>query len=155
MDSDLLQDRTDGDKLRALGKNLLGFSHFDDAFACGPPVMMDEVEVTLHELSITEKPIYLEHFNMPRTSVKRATGIQVEGHMAILRQGEHDRLTSLNVEDDNILDAALHQGTDLPPACKGGACVTCKCKVVGGEVAMITDYSLGTDELAASYVLSR
>lgn len=43
---------------------------------------------------------------------------------------------------------------DLPYACKGGVCATCKCKVLRGKVAMETNYSLEPDELAAGYVLS-
>ena len=49
---------------------------------------------------------------------------------------------------------ALRQGADLPFACKGGVCATCKCKVLRGEVAMAANYSLEADELAAGYVLS-
>lgn len=45
-------------------------------------------------------------------------------------------------------------GADLPYACKGGVCATCKCKVLRGKVAMETNYSLEPDELAAGYVLS-
>ncbi len=51
MDSNLLQGRIDGDKLHALGKTLLDFSRFDDAFICGPSAMMDEAEVALRELA--------------------------------------------------------------------------------------------------------
>lgn len=46
------------------------------------------------------------------------------------------------------------RGADLPYACKGGVCATCKCKVLRGKVAMETNYSLEPDELAAGYVLS-
>ena len=65
-----------------------------------------------------------------------------------------DRLIALSAEDDSILDAALRQGADLPFACKGGVCATCKCKVLRGKVDMATNYSLEPDELAAGYVLS-
>jgi ferredoxin-NADP reductase len=44
MDSDLLQGRIDGDKLRELAAHLLDFSRFDEAFICGPAAMMDEAE---------------------------------------------------------------------------------------------------------------
>ena len=154
MDSDLLQGRIDGDKLHALGKTLLDFSRFDDAFINGPSAMMDEAEVALRELGVPEKSIHLERFNTPGTSVKRATGVQAEGRTVTIRQDGRDRLISLNAEDDSILDAALRQGADLPFACKGGVCATCKCKVVSGEVAMAANYSLEADEVAAGYVLS-
>ena len=55
---------------------------------------------------------------------------------------------------DNILDAALSAGADLPYACKGGVCSTCKCKVLSGEVAMKINYALEADEVAQDFVLS-
>jgi ring-1,2-phenylacetyl-CoA epoxidase subunit PaaE len=49
MDSDLLQGRIDGDKLRARRPSA-GFQPFDEAFICGPAAMMDEAEAALREL---------------------------------------------------------------------------------------------------------
>ncbi len=154
MDSDLLQGRIDGDKLRQLADHLLDFSRFDEAFICGPAAMMDEAEATLRELGVAEKSILLERFNTPGGNVKRAAGVQAEGRTVTIRQDGRDRLIALSAEDDSILDAALRQGADLPFACKGGVCATCKCKVLRGEVAMAANYSLEADELAAGYVLS-
>jgi ring-1,2-phenylacetyl-CoA epoxidase subunit PaaE len=65
MDSDLLQGRIDGDKLRQLADHLLDFSRFDEAFICGPAAMMDEAEAALRELGVAEKSIHLERFNTP------------------------------------------------------------------------------------------
>lgn len=114
MDSDLLQGRINGDKLRELAAHLLDFSRFEHAFICGPAAMMDEAEIALRELGVPEDAIHLERFNTP----------------------------------------VARQGADLPFACKGGVCATCKCKVLRGEVAMAANYSLEADELAAGYVLS-
>lgn len=154
MDSDLLQGRIDGAKLRALSGRLLDFSRVDEAFICGPAVMMDDAEAALGELGMAANSIHLERFNTPGSSVKRATGVQAEGRTVTIRQDGRDRLVALSAEDDSILDAALRQGADLPFACKGGVCATCKCKVLSGEVAMAANYSLEADELAAGYVLS-
>ena len=55
---------------------------------------------------------------------------------------------------DNILDAALGAGADLPFACKGGVCATCKCKVIDGEVAMKVNYALEEEEVSQNFVLS-
>ena len=44
-------------------------------------------------------------------------------------------------EYDNILDAALGAGADLPFACKGGVCSTCKCRVIEGAVEMKINYA--------------
>lgn len=154
MDSDLLQGRINGDKLRELAAHLLDFSRFEYAFICGPAAMMDEAEIALRELGVPQDAIHLERFNTPDSRARRATGVQAEGRAVTIRQDGRDRTIALSAEDDSILDAALRQGADLPFACKGGVCATCKCKVLRGEVAMAANYSLEADELAAGYVLS-
>ena len=116
--------------------------------------MMDEAEATLKALGMAEKSLHLERFNTPGTAVKRAVSVQAEGQKVIVRQDGRDREIVLTADDDSILDAALRQGADLPYACKGGVCATCKCKVLRGQVDMATNYSLEPDELAAGYVLS-
>ena len=55
---------------------------------------------------------------------------------------------------DNLLDGALAAGADLPFACKGGVCSTCKCKIVEGSVKMKVNYALEEAEVAKHYVLS-
>jgi ring-1,2-phenylacetyl-CoA epoxidase subunit PaaE len=55
---------------------------------------------------------------------------------------------------NNILDAALANGADLPFACKGGVCSTCKAKVIEGKVEMEVNYALEEEEVAAGYVLT-
>src|SRR5690606_5413159 len=55
---------------------------------------------------------------------------------------------------ENILDAALQQGADLPYACKGGVCCTCRAKLVEGEVDMEVNYALEPDELANGFILT-
>jgi ring-1,2-phenylacetyl-CoA epoxidase subunit PaaE len=57
-------------------------------------------------------------------------------------------------EYDNILDAALGAGSDLPFACKGGVCSTCKCEVIDGSVEMKVNYALSDKEVSQNLVLS-
>jgi len=52
------------------------------------------------------------------------------------------------------LDAALGAGADLPFACKGGVCSTCKCKLLEGNVEMKVNYALEEEEVAQDFVLS-
>ena len=54
----------------------------------------------------------------------------------------------------NILDAALENGADLPYACKGGVCATCRAKIDEGEVEMDVNYSLEPDEVERGFVLT-
>ena len=60
----------------------------------------------------------------------------------------------LDEDGPNILDAALHHGADVPFACKGAVCCTCKAKVMEGKVEMDLNYALEEDELEAGYVLT-
>ena len=57
-------------------------------------------------------------------------------------------------EYDNILDGALAAGADLPFACKGGVCSTCKCRVIEGGVEMKVNYALDEKEVSQKLVLS-
>jgi ring-1,2-phenylacetyl-CoA epoxidase subunit PaaE len=53
-----------------------------------------------------------------------------------------------------VLDAAQAARADLPYACKGGVCGTCRAKLVAGEVHMRRNYALEGAELADGYVLT-
>ena len=55
---------------------------------------------------------------------------------------------------DTILDGALAAGADLPFACKGGVCSTCKCRVIEGSVEMKINYALDENEVKQNLVLS-
>jgi ring-1,2-phenylacetyl-CoA epoxidase subunit PaaE len=78
----------------------------------------------------------------------------VEGVEVTIIDGGKEFLFTMTKEFDNILDAALNAGADLPFACKGGVCSTCKCQVKDGEVEMKINYALEEDELAQNLVLS-
>jgi ring-1,2-phenylacetyl-CoA epoxidase subunit PaaE len=57
-------------------------------------------------------------------------------------------------KDTTILDAALENAMDAPYACKAGVCSTCRCKVLEGEVEMVTNHALEDYEVEKGYVLS-
>lgn len=153
-ESELLSGRLDGAKLKALGAQLLDVKGFDRTFICGPQSMMQESEAALLEMGVAPQNIFIEHFNTPGTAPSRRSREQAAGKIVTLRQDGRDRKITLDSHDESILDAALRQGADLPYACKGGVCATCRCKVLSGEVEMGTNYSLEPDQLAAGYVLS-
>jgi ring-1,2-phenylacetyl-CoA epoxidase subunit PaaE len=56
--------------------------------------------------------------------------------------------------DTAILDAAQRLRPDLPFACKGGVCGTCRARVTEGEVRMRRNYALEQGEVDAGYVLT-
>lgn len=153
-DSELLSGRLDGAKLKQLGDHLLDVKGFDRTFICGPQSMMQAAETALKEMGVAQQDIYLEHFNTAGVMPGARSRAQAAGKTVILRQDGVDRQITLTAGDESILDAALRQGADLPYACKGGVCATCRCKVLRGEVEMGVNYSLEPDQLAAGYVLS-
>lgn len=57
---------------------------------------------------------------------------------------------------ETILDAALRAGIDFPNDCRVGACTSCKCRVVEGEISEITRSALVLDraDANAGYVLA-
>jgi CDP-4-dehydro-6-deoxyglucose reductase, E3 len=58
--------------------------------------------------------------------------------------------------DETLLAAGIRQGIGLPYGCKDGACGSCKCKLVSGQVTHGPHQAkaLSADEEAAGYVLT-
>jgi ring-1,2-phenylacetyl-CoA epoxidase subunit PaaE len=85
----------------------------------------------------------------PAVSTDDATGAEV----TITLDG---RRSSFRLAPDGppVLDAAVNVRADVPFACKGGVCGTCRAKVVEGQVAMDSNYALEPDEVDAGYVLT-
>ena len=57
-------------------------------------------------------------------------------------------------DGQSILDAALAQGADLPYACKGGVCCTCKARLREGAVDMDVVWGLEQDEIDQGFILT-
>lgn len=57
-------------------------------------------------------------------------------------------------EAENILEAALDKGIDLPSSCRAGICASCRAKVLEGEVSLASDIALDEDEIAEGYALA-
>ena len=154
-DSDIFNGRIDADKLQQLFQANLISAEADHCFACGPEEMMTAVETVLPTWGIQRSKIHTERFNTG--TAPKATAQQIESRteekVNIILDGR-ELIIEVSKQDDSILDAALRAGADLPYACKGGVCATCKCKVLQGEVEMAINYSLEEEEIQKGYVLS-
>lgn len=154
-DSELLTGRIDFAHLQKVSDQLVDFHGMDKCFICGPQAMMADSRRALIALGVSDASIFTEHFNTSGiTPVCRAVARQSMGNKVTIRRDGRERQIILDAQDESILDAALRQGADLPYACKGGVCATCKCRVIQGDVDMAVNYSLEADQLAAGYVLS-
>ena len=77
--------------------------------------------------------------------------------MLLHRHKEIDVITSYSIHYTklyDILDAAQEAGADLPFACKGGVCCTCKAKIMEGTASMDVNYALEPDEVEAGFILT-
>ena len=79
---------------------------------------------------------------------------KVEGIDVTIIDGGKEFHFIMSEDFDTILDAALANGIDLPYACKGGVCSTCKCKVIEGSAEMKINYALDESEIKQQLVLS-
>lgn len=159
-DTDIHFGRIDGNKLQALS-SLISFSSFDGAYLCGPEEMIFTAKSFLERKGISEKKIHFELFTAPGQK-QQATGKQKPdikmdtGPMSKLTITLDGRSFEMDLayKGINILDAALRQGADLPYACKGGVCATCKAKVTEGKVVMDNNYALESDEVEQGFILT-
>jgi ring-1,2-phenylacetyl-CoA epoxidase subunit PaaE len=151
------------DFLRAL----VPAASIDEAFICGPAPMMDAAEAALKEAGVVADKIRLERFGTPLPHASAAHSVASKPLMGGHLQGgteKHSKVTvrlngqtrTLKVPFQGlaILDAGLKAGLDLPYACKGGVCCTCRARVLQGEVKMDKNYTLETKEIAAGFVLT-
>ena len=161
-DVDILNGRIDNRKGAALCRNLLDLQGVDEFFLCGPEGMISEVSRGLRSAGVDDARIHVELFGASAADAQ----VVIERHHARARRyaGKVSRVTvkadgretllELSPDGENILDAALEAGVDLPFACKGGACGTCKARVTSGEVEMDVRHALEDSDIAAGYVLS-
>ena len=56
--------------------------------------------------------------------------------------------------EDKVLYVALAAGLDLPYACRGGVCCTCRARVMQGEVVMDKNFTLEPWEMDKGFVLT-
>lgn len=147
------------DKLTELS-NLMSFADFDDAFICGPEEMIFTTKEFLEQKGLDKKKIHFELFTTPGQKLPTTAGRDSRSD-----EGPRSKITvkldgrsfdfDLNLSSDiSILDAALKQGADLPFACKGGVCCTCKAKVVEGEVTMDVHWGLEEEEVEQGFILT-
>lgn len=154
-DIPLFNGRFDQEKIDDLTKTFIDVPDTDACFLCGPQEMIFFLSDALHQAGLKKEHIHYELF-FTGDAKDKATVVeeQVEGTQIIIIDGGKEFHFVMDAEYDNILDGALAAGADLPFACKGGVCSTCKCKVKDGKVKMKINYALEEDELAQDFVLS-
>ncbi|MCB9250921.1 MAG: phenylacetate-CoA oxygenase/reductase subunit PaaK [Flavobacteriales bacterium] len=153
----LLSGHIDGEKCNEFAKSVFEPKDVDEAFICGPESMLISVKEALMGLGLDEKNIHFELFLSSGIAKKKHDEQPLEADVlsevkVIIDGDEYD--FALQTTDINILDAALKTGANLPFACKGGVCCTCRAKLLEGKVDMEVNYSLEPEELEEGYILT-
>lgn len=151
--------RINADKCETLFSKLIDLKKCDEFFVCGPEEMIFSVKDFLEAKGIDKKKIHFELFTTPgqKPNVVASRPSSVDNGPKSKVSVKLDGITfdfDLGFNESNILDAALKQGADLPFACKGGVCCTCKAKLLEGEVDMDVHWGLEHEEIAQGYILT-
>ncbi len=137
---------------------LIDFTSVDEFFICGPEEMIFTVKEFLENKGVESNKIHFELFTTParkNTNIDKPVKTkESEGSEIIVKSDGRSFNFKLDYAGNNILDEALAQGVDLPFACKGGVCTTCRAKLIEGEVEMEVNYGLEPDEVKAGFILT-
>lgn len=158
-DVDLLSGLMTQDKIAALLSKLIDVERVDRFLICGPGPMIEGCRNALEEAGVGEDRIKLELFGSappPQAGPAQKPDPSHMGRAAdvtLILNGQHSEF-KLPFDGVPVLDTALANNVDLPFACKGGVCCTCKAKLVEGEVTMDINYGLEKEEIAAGYILT-
>lgn len=150
----LQKGRIDEQKIDSINKALFAGQQVDGVYVCGPEPMIQAVKERMHAFGVDEKNIHFELFatSIPKKAVEQSTEPQIASNVQIIIDG--DTIDVYMTDGTTVLDAAHQAGADLPYACKGGVCCTCKAKILEGSARMDVNYALEKDEVDAGYILT-
>lgn len=160
----LFSGRIDDEKLSLLLDQVVRTGDTDEWFLCGPFELVQLVRDELSERGVESDKVRFELFstgkpsdgpqqgNTGRPVVADPNGKNVT--ISFKLDGLSGSIESPQSANETILNAALRARPDVPFACAGGVCGTCRAKVVEGDYKMDENYALEADEVAKGYVLT-
>jgi ring-1,2-phenylacetyl-CoA epoxidase subunit PaaE len=155
-DIELFSGRLDHDRLARLLTDLVPAEVFDHVWLCGPLQMVQDARRVLTGLGVPADRVHVELFYVdapppqPKRTDEVLTGATTE--LTVVLDGQ--RTTSTVPRGTTILEGAQRTRADLPFACKGGVCGTCRARVRDGEADMRRNYALEPAEVDAGFVLT-
>jgi ring-1,2-phenylacetyl-CoA epoxidase subunit PaaE len=154
-DVPLFEGRIDEAKVRQLSAGLIPVESVDAWFLCGPLDLVETISATLADLGVDGSTIHHELFFDQRIETLPETVANTEGQvtMTVTLDG---RTSTVPVDPagPSLLDYARSVRPEVPFACKGGMCASCKCLVTVGSASMTKNYALTEAEVAQGYILS-
>jgi ring-1,2-phenylacetyl-CoA epoxidase subunit PaaE len=160
--SELLSGRLDGEKINDILEQLISPTDVNEWFICGPFDLVQLVRDTLADHGVAPDEIRFELFTTGRPEGpggQSGKPVVVEAgqdvHTITFRlDGTSATVTTPIHSNESILNAALRVRSDVPFACAGGVCGTCRATVVSGTVNMLENYALEPEEIERGYVLT-
>jgi len=158
----LLSGRIDETKFRRMLEVLIPPTHVDEWFLCGPFELVQLFRDTLEDVGVDRRHVRYELFTTGEPDQAAGnTGRPVVVHRGeetfridFTLDGQSASVESPVSANESILNAALRVRPDVPFACAGGVCGTCRARLVEGSVQMTENYALEPDELDRGYVLT-
>lgn len=156
-EAELFTGRLDADKLSALFGSIVPVEDVDHFWLCGPFGMVTSAQDLLGSLGVPGERIHQELFyvdDVPPEPVKHVDPA-VAGASSEVTLVLDGRSTTMNLpRESSVLDGAQRFRPDLPFACKGGVCGTCRARVTEGSVDMRRNFALEKAEVEAGFVLT-
>ncbi len=149
--------RINKEKCADLYTAFLKNQNIDEVFICGPEDMILNIRESLIENGVESSNI---HFELFATNIKKQKVTEEKQNVPSFASKVQLIVDGDTIDfelDSNgltILDAAQEAGADLPYACKGGVCCTCKAKILEGSASMDVNYALMPDEVENGYILT-
>ncbi|MGH3440169.1 MAG: 1,2-phenylacetyl-CoA epoxidase subunit PaaE [Sciscionella sp.] len=156
-EAELFSGRLDAERLAALVGNLMDAREVGNWWLCGPFGMVTAARELLRQLDIPESRVHQELFyveDLPPEPVRhREPGVEgAASEVTVVLDGRST--TMVLARDTSILDGAQRSRADLPFACKGGVCGTCRARVTKGEITMRRNFALEKSEVDSGFVLT-
>lgn len=153
-DLPLLSARPEGERVGQLLDAFVDSKNLDHAYLCGPLPLIESFREAFLARGLDRKQVHMELFGTPTSqqTAKPVVHSADDLRITVISQGREQKVAV--AAGQNILDAALQAGANVPFACKGGVCATCKAKLVEGKADMAVNYGLEDDEVAAGYILT-
>jgi ring-1,2-phenylacetyl-CoA epoxidase subunit PaaE len=157
--------RIDAEKITSLTTSLIDVRSLHEALLCGPEGMIETATAALVQAGLPAERIHSERFFSASKSVDAIKNI-ANSLINTTAAGKNGSEMALEVVLDgkthgmgiaatqNVLDVALEAGLDLPYACKGGVCCTCRAKLIEGKVEMEKNFTLEQWEVDKGFVLT-
>ena len=157
-EAELFSGRLDRERLAALVAAMVDVEDVDGWWLCGPLGMVEDARGALQAAGVPEERVHRELFyaedTEPPPTLLHPDAV-AQGPSSLLTVRLDGRETTLALpKATTVLEGAQQVRPDLPFACKGGVCGTCRALLVSGEVRMRRNFALEKEELAAGYVLT-